>query len=282
MNVFRSAVSALLCFSACGGPMTTPPPPPPLFGGGFGGSSGTGSGSGTGSSGGTMTFEKPKTSCQETLNCMFACPEGDEPCQNTCYANGSDDGNAKLLAFAQCANDSGCTDADCIVAMCSESLLACADQSRPPDTAMPAQNAPPGSVPSDLAGRWSGARGQVTTELVLNADGSGEWNTHDTVSYYACTTSTATLRSGTMVVADKQITLYASNVTRTERVCTPGATQTAQPAATFSMHWSRSPTDPNIIFLVDEACAAQFPGQENCEYAGCPIGMWCTSRLTRE
>ena len=46
--------------------------------------------------------------------------------------------------------------------------------------------------------------------------------------------------------------------------------------------WERVNGDPNTIRLIDGACAAQYPGQENCNTLGCPIGLYCTSRLTRQ
>ncbi len=285
MRLLLLTAAALATLPACS--TSQPAPGGTSFGGGLsggGGFGGGGLGGGNAQMGdGGAVAPPPPTSCQQTLDCMFSCPMGDMPCQNACYALGSTSGNALLLAFAQCVEDESCNDADCIVDFCSDSLLACAGASRPESVGTPLPGAaPPGSVPADLVGLWSGARNGDTTKLTLGADGSGVWETIGTTSYYACSTSSGVTRTGTIVVGAKTMTLSATSVTRYERVCTPGSTTEQLPPETYVMHWSRHATDPNIIFLVDEACAAKYPGQENCEYAGCPIGMWCTSRLTKQ
>lgn len=252
-------------------------------GGSSGGGSSGGGASGGGAAGGRAS-EPPSTSCQQTLDCMFACTMGDTPCQNACYARGSVDGNAKLLAFAECVDAKMCNDTDCIVAECSDSLLACADASKPDNTGTPLPGQPPpGNVPADLVGRWSGANGGETHRLVFNADGSGSWETINGSTYYGCINAGGLTRTGTFVVEPTRMTLSATSVVSFARVCSAASTsQENLPAQTYLIHWHRHETDPSIIFLIDGACAAQYPGWETCNTLGCPVGLYCTGRLTRE
>jgi hypothetical protein len=100
MNSFRWVV---LLISGCGAASSPSDAGVPLFsglGGGAGG--GAGGGSSGGGQGGGVVAPPPLTTCQETLDCMFACPGGDTTCQNACYANGSEEGNALLLSLAEC------------------------------------------------------------------------------------------------------------------------------------------------------------------------------------
>jgi hypothetical protein len=60
------------------------------------------------------------------------------------------------------------------------------------------------------------------------------------------------------------------------------ATETVQDAVTEVLQWYRHETDPNVLFIIDYACAAQYPGQENCNTLGCPIATYCTFRMTQQ
>lgn len=146
----------------------------------------------------------------------------------------------------------------------------------------PPVDLPPGSVPADLVGLWSGARDGITQKLGLAADGTGTWTTSLVTEASGCLSFKETKRTGNFVVEDTKITIYPASVVLSEQECTPPATDTKQPATTEVLQWHRADNDPNMILIIDDACAAKYPGQENCNIAGCPIGLYCTSRLTRQ
>ncbi len=264
--------SLLLLLSACQPPPTVTPPGP------------TDAGSaGKADGGGSASIQGTGQSCLQIFSCMFDCASGDEPCLEACYEAGSEQGKSTLLTFAKCVEDEQCNDADCIQSRCGAQLSACVGESKPQSTGTPLQgSAPPGSVPADLAGAWVGARNGITQRLTLNADGTGSWETSIATKHYACLSSVSTVKTGSMLVAEKTITVYATSVVEYFRECVPPVQVTNYPPQTEVLLWSRANNDPNTILLIDAACAAQYPGWETCEYAGCPVGLYCTGRLTRE
>ena len=83
-------------------------------------------------------------------------------------------------------------------------------------------------------------------------------------------------------IDDTTITVYATSVVEQVQECSPPTKDTPLAATTEVLKWHRADGDPNTILLIDNACAAKYPNQENCNIAGCPIGLYCTSRLKRE
>ncbi len=229
-----------------------------------------------------VVAEAPSLSCLEILQCIVDCPDGDDACPDACGERGTPQGQTDILSFATCINDEGCTEATCVQDKCAVSLAACVGSSAPVSTGEPlTTTAPPGSVPAELVGSWAGARNGSTERLIFNADGSGEW--HSTVSWqqYACLSFTRLVRKGSFVVEDRIMTLHATSVVQTVRECSPPEENTVQPATTEHLRWSRDQTDPNTLFVVDNACAAMYPQNQN-ECLGCPINLYCTYRVTRE
>ena len=164
--------------------------------------------------------------------------------------------------------------------------MPCIESSALPSTGTPLQGSgPPGNVPANLVGAWSGARDGDTQTLTLNADGTGSWTSAHTAQQYACFSFTNLIKSGTIVVEATKMTLYATSVVKEEQTCMPPASQTPLEPVTDVLDWHPHETDPNVIFVVDSACAAKFPEAQlpgGCEYAGCPIGLYCTARMERK
>ena len=231
----------------------------------------------------------PDLSCLQILQCIVACPDADAACPDACANKGSVEGKSTVLAFAACVDKEKCTDAACAQGKCGATLDECVASSTPKPGGSPlAGSAPPGSVPADLVGTWSGARNGVTERLVFNADGSGSWTTSDVTEYLGCFSFTRNSRSGNVVVTDTKITVYATSVVQSVQRCNPPAVDTKLTAVTQELQWHRDSTDsyheadPNTIFIIDSACAAKYPGKEDCNTLGCPIGLYCTSRVKRE
>lgn len=247
-------------------------------------------GAATGADGGGATSEggpaaaPPGLSCMQILQCIVACPASDAPCPDACADKGDAEGKANVLAFAQCVDTQKCTDAACTQDKCAASLDACVTSSAPKNTGTPLQgSAPPGSVPADLVGTWAGARDGITERLVFKADGSGTWRSSIVTDQSSCFSFRNTTRTGNAVITDSTITLYATSVVESVQQCSPPAADTNKPASTEQLKYSRpSDGDANTILVIDNACAAKYPGQENCNTLGCPIGLYCTSRLKRE
>jgi hypothetical protein len=244
----------------------------------------------TGSSGGTsadggVTAAAPGLSCLQIVQCIADCPDTDAACPDACANKGTSEGKANILAFGNCIETEKCTESTCIQEKCAESLNACVSSSSPKGTGTArAGDAPPGSVPADLAGTWAGARDGITQRLVLGADGSGSWMTGIVSKQSACFSYNRVLRTGNVVVADKKITIYATSVVESIQECAPPSRDTDHGPQTEELRWSRpsDTSDTNTILMVDSECAAKYPGTEDCNMAGCPIGLYCTSRLTRE
>jgi hypothetical protein len=147
----------------------------------------------------------------------------------------------------------------------------------------PAREVPPGSVPEDLVGTWSGARDGITERLIFNGDGTGSWESSIvTESSGGCLSFTRTLRDGTVVIDDTTITVHETSKVEQLQECRPPTMDTNKTATSESLQWHRAENDPTTILIIDEACAAKYPGQENCNTLGCPIALYCTSRLKRE
>ncbi len=177
-----------------------------------------------------------------------------------------------------------CPDAECATTYCGGELGTCLGASVPPTTgSTPLPPAPPpGSVPTDLVGVWSGARNGQTEQLTFNADGSGSWWSSTTSSYYGCLNVTRTVRNGTFVVDPVWLTLYATQVETQVHDCTDPDEIAPQSPLTARIQYLRT-NNPEEILFVDETCAANYPEGRDCTmYAGCPIGLYCTARLTRE
>lgn len=240
----------------------------------------------TSSSGGPGGSAKPPgLTCLQILQCVVDCPESDSACPDACAEKGTPDGKANVLALATCIDREKCADATCINGKCGEALDACITSSAPTSGGAPLEgDAPPGSVPSDMVGAWGGARDGITERLVFGADGSGGW-TSSVVSSGAgggCLSFTRLVRAGTAVITDKLITIHATSVIQQVQECRPPTQDTKQPAVTEQIEWSRNQNDLNEILIVDAKCAAKYPNQEGCNTVGCPIGLYCTSRLKRE
>ena len=231
----------------------------------------------------------PGLSCLQILECIVACPDSDAACPDACAEKGDVEGKANVLAFAACVEKEKCVDAACTREKCAASIDTCVKSSAPKSTGSPlAGSAPPGSVPADLVGTWAGARDGITQRMTFNADGSASWMSSITSQQAACFSFTRTTRTGNAAITDTTITFYATSVVQSDRKCAPPDIETKLPAVTEVLQWHRDETnayhqaDPNTIFVVDSACAAKYPGQENCNTVGCPIGLYCTSRVTRE
>jgi hypothetical protein len=237
-----------------------------------------------GDGGTTPPARAPDLNCLQIISCAVECPEGDEACIDACAAKGTPDGVAKVEAFAQCIDEQQCTDSACAEEKCADSIEACVTSSKASSTGTPLTgDAPPGSVPSDLVGSWIGARDGITQHMVFEADGSGSWESSQTTQQSACASFTSTLRTGNVVITDTQITFYATKVVEAVQRCAPPSEETDQPATTETLQWHRPDNgDPNTMLVIDGTCAAKYPGQENCDSIGCPIALYCTSRLSRQ
>lgn len=233
-----------------------------------------------------MTYTPPGTTCLQSLQCIVACPENDEPCAEACNAKGTPQAQTQVIDLARCIETASCSDSSCVTTNCSTELTTCIGQSIPEtDPGAPIQggNVPAGSVPSNMVGSWAGARYGQTERLVFNADGTARWESSTTSQYYACLYISGTYRTGTAVITDKTITFHAAQIEDRIHDCAGPDEVTQKAAATAVIEYSVSTSDPNELLIVDEACAAKYPeARNNCMYAGCPIGLYCTSRIRRE
>ncbi len=245
----------------------------------------TPAGSDGGADGGAAAPARPGLSCVQILQCVGACVDSDTPCPDACVEKGDVEGKANVIAFATCVDKEKCADAACIQAKCATSLNVCVTSSAPKVGGTPLQGAaPPGSVPADLVGTWAGARDGTTERLIFNADGSGTWESAVVSQQSACANSNTTTRKGNIVISDSTITVYATSIVLTDQRCAPPAATTNKPGATEGMKWHRpdGAPDPNTIFIVNNECAAKFPGQESCDSFTCAINLYCTARLHRQ
>jgi hypothetical protein len=217
----------------------------------------------------------PGVTCLQVLQCIIDCPDSDKACPDACVEKGSSEAQSNVAAFARCVETNACTDATCTEEHCSTEIEACVASSKPKSSGTALEGAPPaGSVPADLVGSWAGANSGATERLVFNADGTGNWQSAVASSRPACFSFTRTTRSGTFVVTDTTITLYATSVVTNVQNCKPPQRDTEEPPVTEAITWERK--DANTIAIVDSACAAKYAGYE---YS---IGQYCTSRLMRE
>lgn len=235
-------------------------------------------------SSGTSTPPPPPLSCMQILQCIADCADTATACPDACITKGTPEGKTNINAFGSCVEQAQCTELTCVEDNCKASLDACVTSSAPKSGGTPlGGTAPPGSVPADLVGTWSGARSGITERLVFNADGSGNWTSSILMkSQGSCLSFNRTIRDGNIVIDAKTITLHAITVVNSVQECRPPSIDTAMQPVTETITWSRNESNPNEILIVDNECAAKYPNQENCNTAGCPIGLYCTSRLTRE
>jgi hypothetical protein len=236
-----------------------------------------------GGTGSATTAPPPGTSCLQVLQCIVNCADTDTACPDACNDKGTPEAKGNVEALAKCIDTEKCQDGDCTKAKCATEIDACIASSAPKSNGEKLSGtAPPGSVPTDLVGTWAGARDGITERLIFNADGTGSWTSSNASQESACFNYVKTVREGTVVITDTTITVYATSVVQQEQRCSPPTIDTQQPAVTEKIDWHRADGNPNQILIIDSACAAKYPNQENCNIAGCPIGLYCTSRLNRE
>jgi hypothetical protein len=231
-------------------------------------------------------------SCLQILQAAIQCP--DDACADLALANGTPEGQTNVIALATCIQAQACEDSACIETSCGAELNTCVDSSGPITGGTPLTGtAPNGSVPADLVGNWSGARDGITYTVSFNADGSGSMMSAITWQQYACLSFKTTTRTGNFVVQEPGnnayglMTLYATDVQTASRECVPPEVRTNEGARKEEFLWSRPDdlTDTRTIFIVDMECAKPYlaqPGWQECRTYGCPIGLYCTSRLTRQ
>ena len=237
----------------------------------------------SGVDGGGATASAPGLSCLQVVQCAVDCG-ADNACADACGEKGTAEGTANATALAACIDTEQCTDPTCVKDKCAGPVDVCVSSSAAPRTGTALEgSAPPGSVPSDLVGVWSGARNGQTERLTFNADGTGEWMSSDGSVQSACVSFNRTIRTGNFVVTDTTITVYATKVVNSVQQCAPPASESPLPPVTELIDWHRDANDPASILIIDAACAAKYPeAKNNCDTAGCPIGLYCTSRLKRE
>ncbi len=238
----------------------------------------------SGSDGGTMMAPPPppSLSCLEVLQCIVECPDGDMPCLDGCYAQGTPQAMSEVYDLGTCIDTNACVEETCVTSNCATELSVCVGASVPPSMGTPLPAAPPpGSVPADLVGSWAGASMGSTERLIINADATGSRMFARTTRISACYSYTSLTKTGSFVIDDTTITLYATSVEQSVRECAPPDEITSLPPVVEVTRWSRG-TDANTILIVDAACAAMYPGTEGCDTLGCPISLYCTYRLTRE
>jgi hypothetical protein len=217
---------------------------------------------------------------------MGECPEVDEDaCVDACDARATTEAHAQVLGLTMCFEDAECTDETCFEEECAAPFDTCIASSSPEIQGSPFQGgAPPGSIPAELVGTWEGVWDGNTEKLVLNGDGSGSLEFSRTWQQSACQSFSILTWSGNIVVDESYITIYATDVVRSVRQCSPPTVDTPEPAVIERLQWHRpeNPAELNTIFIIDSACAAQYPGTESCKTLGCPIALYCTMRMVRQ
>ncbi len=219
---------------------------------------------------------EPVLSCLEVLQCIVECPEGDMPCLEACYARGTPPAMSEVYDLGTCIDTNTCVEESCVTTYCATELGVCVGASVPPNTGMPLPPAPPpGSVPPDLVGSWAGASMGATERIVVNADGTGSrmWARSTRIS--ACYSYTALTKTGTFVIDDATITLYATTVEQTVRECAPPGETTFLAPVVDVTPWRRR-SDPNTITVIDADCAARGAGDPG------NIEFYCSYHLMRE
>jgi hypothetical protein len=215
-------------------------------------------------------------SCLGILQCAVECPSTDTACPDACSLKGTSVAQTNVAIFADCANSHSCSDATCLQAQCKTSLETCVGSSAPKSDGTPLTgNAPPGSVPADLAGVWSNTNYGQTRRLTLNADGTGSWYSGIANVYSSvCTQLNTTTEAGTVVVDTGTITVYATTVTHVEKVCAADSTTTQGSPITEVFTWTHP--DANTLGVVDSACAAKYPDSPSS------ATLYCSVPLTRQ
>lgn len=244
------------------------------------GSGGSGASGGSGGSGGNVAAPPSNLSCLQILHCIADCTDMDGPCPDACGEQGSADGYAKVYELATCIETEGCTEATCVEDLCYSQLAECVASSGPEETGTPLQGGgPPGSIPGNLVGSWVGVRDGNTWRLTLNGDGTASWVVDSTWQQYACLSFKSVTKSGTIVVEPTIMTLYATSVVVAEQSCSPPATESVQDPVTNQLQWHPHETDPNVLFIIDEAACAAKKIPMNDEMA---MAMYCTARMERQ
>ena len=214
-------------------------------------------------------------SCLAIVQCITECAQGDMACPDACGEKGSPDGKAKILAFAECIDKEKCTDETCLQTKCKTSLEACVTSSAPVPSGKPLEgSSPPGNVPADLVGSFVKVSFGSTTRLTLNSDGTGTWQLGNTSTSTGCTSSTSVFQTGNAVVDADKITIYATDVSTRQKICTAQSVTEKGSPATVEIKYTRK--DENTLSIIESACAARYADSEYSQ------GVYCSERLVRE
>jgi hypothetical protein len=214
-------------------------------------------------------------SCLAVLQCAADCAASDTACPDACLAKGSTDGQTNATALAGCIGKEGCSDATCVQTKCASSLDTCVTSSTPPPTGTPLQGSgPAGSVPSELVGSWARANYGQTTRVVLNADGTGSYQSGISSLTAGCTSTSSTTQAGNAVVGAGTITIYATDVTTTQKQC--GAAMQSVKGTPARVDLTFTHPDATTLNIVDATCAAKYPDSPSS------ASLYCAEALTKE
>jgi hypothetical protein len=214
-------------------------------------------------------------SCLAVLQCAADCAASDAACPDACLAKGSTDAQTNASALASCISKEGCSDATCVQTKCASSLDTCVTSSTPQPTGTPLQGSgPAGSVPSELVGSWARANYGQTTRVVLNADGTGSYQSAISSLTAGCTSTSSTTQAGNAVVGAGTITIYATDVTTTQKQC--GAAMQSVKGTPARVDLTFTHPDATTLNIVDATCAAKYPDSPSS------ASLYCAEALTKE
>ncbi|MBK9000394.1 MAG: hypothetical protein IPM35_32135 [Myxococcales bacterium] len=227
-------------------------------GGGTGATAGSGNAGGTGGAGAAPSFGA--ATCMGILECIVACPDGDQTCLDNCLAAGSPDAQNKLVSLANCVAAQNCADVECMGQNCTTELADCIDvTAQGGGQQNPGGSVPPGSVPAELVGQWVSVGSTEWLSYTFGADGSASYSRYKESTIGTCTitadsdwpTGSATVNGDTLTVS---LAAGATNVAYAPISCGSAYTNPAQPKL-ISFKWELDTTaNPPWLLLTETPC----------------------------
>jgi hypothetical protein len=228
----------------------------------------TGADGGAGSSGAPGaapgSSAAPALACGAIVDCIDACGDTDQACADACVAKGSPDGQAKVTSLAQCIDEAGCKDVDCVTSSCSPEVTACLGASGGGGAPIPSGGAPAtGSIPADLQGEW------MTGSLLYNFKPDGTVDRVNSVNTAGCQSSS--IESGVAVANGDALSIYFT--TGKFKICgSPSTDPYHAKQEDFTWSFESSSAGP-VLVLAAHTCQYDDPSS---------IGLYCTDKLDKQ
>ena len=209
------------------------------------------------------TMEPPAVvdvGCSGILSCVGDCPDADEACVDACYLAGDAPGQEGFLALISCIDTNVCEDVDCIEGSCLAELLGCFDPSvtgEPPVVGPP----PAGSIPAELAGRWTRPGSDDVLEFVFRADGTASHTSYKESTLSSCAISVnSDWPTGSVVAEGDSLTVSLEEGTTSVAWiggCGTGYTNPA-PAKVLRYRYTLDTGETPGLWLTDLDCTGDY------------------------